>query len=106
MRCSLFLTGWPVIRKTFEAPDLESDLKYAKMKVDAERTILVTQMFLTTAYYDFVEKCKEAGIHVPIIPALSYHFNESVDGFTQNLSYHIPDELAEALRVCKLMKKL
>lgn len=54
-----------------EAPNLETDLMYAKQKVDAGAEYLVTQMFFDNQkYYDFVKKCREMGINVPIIPGL------------------------------------
>ena len=54
-----------------EAPNLDSDLFYAKQKVDAGAEYLVTQMFFDNQrYYDFVEKCKANGINVPIIPGI------------------------------------
>ena len=54
-----------------EAPNLHSDIIYAKQKVDAGAEYLVTQMFFDNQkYYDFVEKCRENGINVPIIPGI------------------------------------
>ena len=54
-----------------EAPNLESDLQYARQKVEAGAEYLVTQMFFDNQkYFDFVAKCKENGIHVPIIPGI------------------------------------
>jgi methylenetetrahydrofolate reductase (NADPH) len=54
-----------------EAPNLQSDLIYAKQKVDAGAEYLVTQMFFDNQkYYDFVDKCREIGINVPIIPGI------------------------------------
>lgn len=53
------------------APNMESDLRYAKMKVDAGASYLVTQMFFDNQkYYDFVARCRAEGINVPIIPGI------------------------------------
>ena len=53
------------------APNMESDLRYAKMKVDAGASYLVTQMFFDNQkYYDFVARCRAQGISVPIIPGI------------------------------------
>ncbi|MFM6951532.1 MAG: methylenetetrahydrofolate reductase [NAD(P)H] [Bacteroidota bacterium] len=57
--------------KHADAPNLESDLKYLKRKVDAGAEFLVTQMFFDNQhYFDFVDKCRAAGINVPIIPGI------------------------------------
>ncbi|MBP1618372.1 MAG: metF [Bacteroidetes bacterium] len=54
-----------------EAPNLESDIFYAKMKQDQGAEYLVTQMFFDNEkYFSFVEKCREAGITIPIIPGV------------------------------------
>lgn len=63
------IAGYP--EKHFEAPNMESDLRHTKKKVDAGGDYLVTQMFYENRYYfEYVEKCRAIGIDVPIIPGL------------------------------------
>lgn len=86
-----------------EAPNIDSDLFYAKQKVDAGAEYLVTQMFFDNQkYYDFVDKCKSIGINVPIIPGLKpITLKNQLTVLPKIFKTDIPEEFASALRNCK-----
>lgn len=61
--------GYP--EKHIDAPNMETDLKFLKQKVDAGAKFITTQMFFDNSkYFAFVESCRKAGINVPIIPGI------------------------------------
>ena len=54
-----------------EAESLEKDIEYLKLKVDNGAEYVVAQFCYDNAYFfNFVEKCRAAGIDVPIIPGI------------------------------------
>lgn len=86
-----------------EAPNLESDLRYAKAKVDAGAQYLVTQMFFDNdKYFDFVNCCREAGITVPIIPGIKpIVLKNQLTVLPRVFRIDIPEALASELRKAK-----
>ena len=86
--------------KHFEAPNIETDIANLKRKVDAGADYIITQMFFDNkVYYDFVEKCREAGITVPIIPGLKpLSTVRQIGTLPEAFSLDIPLELTEAMK--------
>lgn len=83
--------------KHFEAPNLTTDLKWLKHKVDCGADYIVTQMFFDNKkYFEFVEKCKAVGINIPIIPGIK-PIAQKTQLSTLPRIFHIdiPEELAE-----------
>ena len=86
--------------KHFEAPNLETDIANLKKKVDAGADYIITQMFFDNqVYYDFVSRCRKAGITVPIIPGLKpLSTARQVNTLPEAFSLDIPVELTEEMR--------
>lgn len=86
-----------------EAPNLASDIQYAKQKVDAGASYLVTQMFFDNKkYIEFVDECRRSGIHVPIIPGLKpINMLSQLTALPKIFHVDFPEDLANALATCK-----
>lgn len=89
--------------KHFEAPNIETDIANLKRKVDAGADYIITQMFFDNkVYYDFVEKCREAGITVPIIPGLKpLSTFKQLSVIPEAFSLDIPVELTREMTKAK-----
>lgn len=95
------VAGYP--EKHFEAPNLNTDLKYLKAKIDAGAEYIVTQMFYDNSkFFSFVEKCRAIGINVPIIPGLKPLTSKSqLSVIPHHFHIDMPDELVERVEKAK-----
>jgi methylenetetrahydrofolate reductase (NADPH) len=95
------VAGYP--EKHFEAPNFDTDLTYLKQKVDAGADYIVTQMFFDNqVYYNFVDKCRAAGITVPIIPGIKpINLTNQLTVLPKLFSINLPQDLATELAKCK-----
>ena len=94
---TLGVGGYP--EKHFESPNPETDIQYLKRKVDAGADQIITQMFFDNAvFYDFVARCRAAGITVPIVPGIKpLSSARQVDLLPESFSIDIPVELTAEL---------
>jgi methylenetetrahydrofolate reductase (NADPH) len=95
------VAGYP--EKHFEAPNLASDLRWLKRKVEDGAEYVITQMFFdNAAYFDFVAKCRKQGIDIPILPGLKPLTTKGqLNSLPQNFHVNLPDELVDLIERAK-----
>ena len=95
------VAGYP--EKHSEAPNLVADIENLRRKVEAGAEYIVTQMcFDNRRFFEFVERCREAGINVPIIPGLKPFTTKSqLTVLPQTFHVDLPEELVSAVMACK-----
>ena len=93
--------GYP--EKHYEALNLKTDLVRLKEKVDAGADYVTTQMFYDNRkFFDFVDKCREVGINVPIIPGIKPITTLRQIAFLPKTFFiDFPEALSDELLKCK-----
>ena len=94
---SIGVAGYP--DGHIESPDLESDLKYLKQKVDTGADVIYTQLFFNNdKFYSFVEKARKLGIDKPVIPGVMPIISQKqVDKMTRLARIEVPKIICEKL---------
>ncbi|MDF3076645.1 MAG: metF [Sphingobacteriaceae bacterium] len=100
------VAGYP--EKHFEAPNMQTDFKFLKKKVDMGAKFIVTQMFFdNTKYSDFVKLCRENGIDVPIIPGLKpITSSKQLISLPKIFHLDMPEALSDGIQKCKSEKEV
>lgn len=82
-----------------ESPNLDWEVKYFKLKVEAGADFSITQMFFDNSYfYRFLEMCTRSGIDIPIIPGIMpiTNFNQ-IKKFASMCGATIPQSLIQKM---------
>ena len=89
--------------KHYSAPNLATDLKHLKYKVDQGADYIVTQMFFDNSkFFEFVKKCRDIGITVPIIPGIKPLTTlKQVTLLPKIFHIDVPESLADEVAKCK-----
>jgi len=103
---SVGIAAYP--EKHVEAPNMETDLEYLKLKVDKGADYIVTQLFYDNqTFYSFVDKCRKIGIDVPIIPGIKpVSTLNDISLLPQTFHIDLPNDLVHEIKKCKSNKEV
>jgi methylenetetrahydrofolate reductase (NADPH) len=100
------VAGYP--EKHFEAPNMNSDLRFLKKKVEQGAEYVVTQLFYDNQkFFQYVDLCRKNGIDVPIIPGLKpLTSKRQLNMIPHFFHVDLPDELSKAVENAKTSEEV
>ena len=95
------VAGYP--ERHAESPNLNQDISWLKKKVECGAEYIVTQMFFDNKkYFDFVDRARQEGIKIPIIPGIKPFTKLSqLHTLPKTFNVELPDEITGELLRCK-----
>lgn len=95
------VAGYP--EKHIESPNIDLDISYLKSKVENGADYIVTQLFYDNQkYFDFVKRCRENDINVPIIPGLKpLSTINQLKVIPKTFNIDLPNDLVQLLLLAK-----
>lgn len=94
---SVAIAGYPECHRECKSP--EKDIEYLRQKVDKGADVIYTQLFFVNEhFFSFIEKCRLAGITIPVIPGILPVTNyKTVEKMATLCKVEIPKKMAEIL---------
>jgi methylenetetrahydrofolate reductase (NADPH) len=82
-----------------ESPNIQRDMQYTKMKIDAGAELGITQMFFDNRYYyDFMDRAEKIGIDIPILPGIMPITDcRKIEEFANFCNATMPKEIRRAM---------
>jgi methylenetetrahydrofolate reductase (NADH) len=89
--------GYPEVHP--KALSLDDDLDHLKLKVEAGAEVVISQLFYDNNYfYNFVERARQKGITIPIIPGiLPLYIPSQIEKIIELSGTHLPEDFKRAL---------
>ena len=86
-----------------EAPNMETDLYWLKKKMETGAEYAVTQLFYDNQkYFQFVERARQEGITIPIIPGIKpFKKLSQITMIPKTFKVDLPEELTHEVLKCK-----
>jgi len=100
------VAGYP--EKHMEAPSIDSDIHFLKKKIKNGAEYVVTQMFFDNEkYFNFVKKCRDEGVTVPIIPGLKpIATKRQLNIIPHRFHVDLPEALIKEVVKCKTNEQI
>ena len=98
---SVGVAGYP--EKHPESPNFESDIHFLKKKIEAGAEYIVTQMFFDNRkFFEFEDRCRKAGINVPVIPGIKpLSTLKQLTYLPKTFNIDMPETLVKEILKCK-----